>query len=146
MSEIRHKKKATEISPDGIAAAAATLAIKSKYLQEHPNLNAAFWVFFDDLIDDQTRARQDLDEQKEREEKQREGIRLWELSKWRVSKLPARAYCVLRRAYSTGDLLKPVTELTDDELLFLRGLGHRTLADIRAVIPLPSPVTEQQLE
>jgi len=145
MREIRHMKKATEISPDGIAAAAATLAIHSKYLQDHKNLFETFWVFFDDLLDSQETAQRALDEEKTRQEKEREGRRLWESSQYGVSQLGARARLMLRRAYSSGRLLKPVTELTDDDLLFAGGIGPKTLADIRVLIPQPArqPLPEE---
>ncbi len=72
MAKIRHKKKATEISPDGIAAAAATLAAKSEYLQKGQDLYDAFWVFFDDLLDNQMLAERDLDEENKSGEKEGE--------------------------------------------------------------------------
>ena len=46
-------------------------------------------------------------------------------------KVFARASNALRRARLAGHLPKPVEECTDDELLFIRGIGKKTLAEIR---------------
>ncbi len=126
MHEIKHKKEATEISPDGIAAAAAALAATSGYAQKCDNLSKAFWCFFDFLLTDQDQVKRELDEQKERKEKECEEM---------FSGFSVRTSNALRRAY----LPKSLTELTDDDLLEVRMIGPKALAEIRAIIPAPLP-------
>ncbi len=41
---------------------------------------------------------------------------------------------VLLRAYSAGCLTKPIEECTDEELIVIRGIGKKTLADIRRAL------------
>lgn len=143
MFEIQHKKEATEITPDGIAAAAATLAVESKYLQENTVLSSAFWYFFDLLLEHQHWAKEKLDAKKITREEAVEGGELWESERWKVSgRLKTRAYRALYHGYYAGVLLKPIAELTDDDLLALRGIGLKTLAAIRAIIPSPAPLSE----
>ena len=48
-----------------------------------------------------------------------------------AGKVSARTSNALRRAYLAGHLPKPVEECTDEELLFIRGIGKKTLAEIR---------------
>ena len=48
-----------------------------------------------------------------------------------AGKVSVRASAILRRAYHMGWLTKPVGECTDEELLFIRGIGKKTLAEIR---------------
>ncbi len=135
---MEYKKEVIEISPDGLAAVAVRLAMKSKYLQQHSDLIGAFWYFFDLLVSQQRQAKEDLDEEFAENKICEEGERLWGLSKSICNSLEPRAWEPLRRAYMRGDLLKPVTELTDDELLRLRGVGPKILADIRSRIPVPT--------
>lgn len=127
MYEIAHKEKAMEITPDGIAAAAATLAVKS---EEGEDLFEAFWYFFDALLRDQHQVKKYLDE------KETAGEKLLESVEWGGSALGTRARNALRRG---ADGKKPITELTDDDLLNMRCIGLKTLAFIRTIIPAPLP-------
>lgn len=138
MYDTTYKKEALEITPDGIAAAAATLAIRSEYLEKNHVLLNAFWHFFDLLIDSQSHLRIGLGEEEIARERQQEGRRLWELSEEKLGGLTRRAHYLLHRAYLSGEQLKPIEELTDVDLLAVRGVGLKTLADIRAVIPAPA--------
>lgn len=121
---MKHTDKAIEITPDGIAAAAATLAVESKYLRETNDLLKAFWYFFDLLIDNQA----DAEEAKVRD-------KVWTQIEETASALPSRTLSILRRAYWHGGLLAPPDQLSDDELLAVRSLGPKALAQIREVFP-----------
>ncbi|KKM17728.1 hypothetical protein LCGC14_1672920 [marine sediment metagenome] len=48
-----------------------------------------------------------------------------------------RVILLIARAYLYGDLVKPLDELTDEELLAEPWVGVRTVKEIRAVIPSP---------
>jgi len=48
-----------------------------------------------------------------------------------AGKVSVRASNALRRAYLGGHLTKPVEECADEELLFIRGIGRKTLVEIR---------------
>lgn len=50
-----------------------------------------------------------------------------------------RVVMLVARAYLYGDLVKPLDELTDEELLAAPFIGPRTVEAIRAVIPSPKP-------
>ena len=49
-----------------------------------------------------------------------------------------RAVFLMARAYLYGDLVKPLDELTDKELLAEPLVGPKTVEEIRAVIPSPA--------
>jgi len=52
-------------------------------------------------------------------------------------KASSRAVLLIARAYLYGDLVKPLDELTDEELLAQPWVGPKTVEEIRAVIPSP---------
>lgn len=53
---------------------------------------------------------------------------------WLSKKVPVRVEAAIRRAYHQGYLNKPINELTDKELLQIRGIGTISLKQIRQVI------------
>jgi len=67
----------------------------------------------------------------------------WEIRRERADKVHAlldgkatnRAVLLIARAYLYGDLVKPLDELTDKELLAKPFVGPKTVEEIRAVIP-----------
>jgi len=69
----------------------------------------------------------------------------WEIRRERADKVHAllngkatdRAVFLIARAYLYGDLVKPLDELTDKELLAEPFVGPKTVEEIRAVIPSP---------
>ena len=131
---MKDKAKAIAITPDGLASAAATLAIKSTYLDEHHNLTQAFWHFFDVLIEDQLDAETELREENQRVEDIKAGRELWDkISPSLEGNISPRARYILIRAYRSGHLTRPLEELTDDELLDIEGIGPIILAEIRKV-------------
>ena len=54
-----------------------------------------------------------------------------------AGKVSVRISNALRRGYLAGQLSKPIEECTDEELLFIRGIGKKTLAEIRHVLGNP---------
>ena len=48
-----------------------------------------------------------------------------------------RVVMLIARAYLYGDLVKPLDELTDEQLLAEPWVGPKTIEGIRAVIPPP---------
>ncbi len=52
-------------------------------------------------------------------------------------KVSSRVILLIARAYLYGDLVKPLDELTDEELLAEPWVGPKTVEEIRAVIPSP---------
>jgi len=48
-----------------------------------------------------------------------------------AGKVSARVSNALHRAYLNGHLTKPIEECADEELLFIRGIGEKTLVEIR---------------
>jgi len=52
-------------------------------------------------------------------------------------KASSRVILLIARAYLYGDLVKPLDELTDEELLAGPWVGPKTVEEIRAVIPSP---------
>ena len=48
-----------------------------------------------------------------------------------------RVYLLIGRYYLQGFLDKPLEQTTDEELLSIKGLGTKTLEEIRKVIPAP---------
>ena len=53
-------------------------------------------------------------------------------------KVSVRVELFLSRCYMFGDLKKPLNTITDAEFLSIAGLGPKTLANIRQVIPAPA--------
>lgn len=51
---------------------------------------------------------------------------------WLSGKVSNRLGNTVRRAYQQGVLTKPINELTDDELLRVRGIGPKSLEQIRS--------------
>jgi len=74
----------------------------------------------------------------------------WEIRRERADKVHAlldgkasnRVVFLMARAYLYGDLVKPLDELTDEELLAEPLVGPKTIEAIRAV--MPSPVQENR--
>jgi len=67
-------------------------------------------------------------------------IALWQESEYaKISgKIHSHAIMALGRGYQRGDFTKPLEELTDAEVLAVRGCGPATLRELRAVFPEPS--------
>lgn len=116
--------KISEITADGLAAAAAVLAAKSKYLEDHRDLTDAFWHFFS-ILENEQRGKMHL------ERRVLEGDRLWIEQQSALDNLPFRVYGALRRASLKGELWKPLDQMTDEELLSIEGIGKLSLAQIR---------------
>jgi len=115
--EIIHLDEAVAITPDGIAAVAATLAVHSKYLQEHHDLLGAFWYFFDRLAGEQTRQKQLV-----------KGRKLWEeIAGPLWEQLPQRIWLALDKAYYEG-LTTPIQDLEPGEV---KGIGKKSIQIIR---------------
>jgi len=55
---------------------------------------------------------------------------------WLSGKVPIRVGSAIRRSYRAGYLTKPINELTDDELLRVRGIWTKSLEQIRQAIKL----------
>lgn len=71
-----------------------------------------------------------LTREQRRELCNREGAKL-------EGKVSIRIYLLLLRCYLYGDLTKPIEQVTDEELLSYYGVGPKTLAEIRKVVPAP---------
>ena len=52
----------------------------------------------------------------------------------RLAPASRRTRCTIARAYLRGHLYKPLDELTDEELLLVRGIGVKTLTELRKYI------------
>ena len=76
----------------------------------------------------------DISEMRQRQLEEAEQAARW--MPWLSGRVPVRVGKVLRRAYRSGQLTKPIKEHTDAELLRVRGLGLMSLAQIRDAISL----------
>ena len=74
----------------------------------------------------------------EKENKRRDYFNEKERHKIR-GKVSERVELLILRCYMYGGLEKPLETVTDEEFLSISGLGRKTLAALRQVIP--SPVT-----
>lgn len=116
--EIIYQDEAIAITPDGIAAAAATLAVQSKYLQQHNDLVGAFWYFFDTLVREQ-----------KRQERLVMGRKLWtEIADQLWERLPRRIWFALDEAYCNEGLTTPIQDLEPGEV---KGIGKKSIKIIR---------------
>ncbi len=116
-----------DITADGVAAAAAALAVKSEYLDQNKDLIKTFWYFFDMLarhVSQQQAAKQ------AREDSQRRWL---QCSAELQVKLGGLCY-QLEQGYRDGILTRPLTELRDDEILSVRGIGPTRLRLIQEAI------------
>jgi len=55
-----------------------------------------------------------------------------------TGKVGNRVFLLLLRQYLYSNVEKPIEEITDAEFLNFRGVGPKTLAEIRAVLPAPT--------
>jgi len=116
--EIIYQDEAIAITPDGIAAAAATLAVQSKYLQQHNDLVGAFWYFFDTLVGEQ-----------KRQERLVRGEKIWaEISEPLWERLPQRIWYALEDAYCNQGLITPIQDLAPGDV---KGIGRKSIKIIR---------------
>jgi len=129
--------EAKEITPDGVAAAAAALAAHYRYIKAPENPVDSFWFFFDKIYEDIESVVEHLALETERVKNCQIGREVWELmDKEVLNQLSQNVYLRLKRRYCVyGEFQKPLEELSDDELRSVEGIGRRTLAKIRSVIP-----------
>lgn len=129
MHKVKHREEATQVTPDGLAAAAGGLISRVSEQQAVNmgyNLTDLFWFVFDQLAETQKAIpSQPVNKRVE------EGRQLWLSEKKRLRTVSTKAYNALKYAYNTGVLTKPLDELTDAELLEVKGFGIRSLEEIR---------------
>ncbi|MFP3975875.1 MAG: hypothetical protein ACLFVK_06610 [Dehalococcoidia bacterium] len=133
MYRVRNREEATQVSPDGLAAAAAGL-INWVNIQRLGTagytLVDCFWLLFDELVDTQKAVARSHGRSQEIERCRQ----LWLAEQRKLSTVSSRVYNVLGHAYNTGVLTKPLEELSDIELLDVKGIGIVALAEIRDAV------------
>jgi len=117
--EIICKDKVAEITPDGIAAAAAVLATHySKHLRDSPELTDAFWYFFSKLAGQQ----KVLERMIKAEE-------IWtEMADRLRERLPERIWDALDEAYCNQGLQTPIQDLEPGDV---KGVGRKSIQMVR---------------
>ena len=124
-----------KITPDGLAKSAAILASNFTPFSSQTALIAKFWCIFDRLTEDQEAAREII----QKEDLLLVTIRLskngWYEDDIRyLTKLSVHVRNCLERAYGTGQIKPPLSNLTDQELMEIRNFGQVSLNEFRAVV------------